>query len=142
MQNSFLKPAKLTENWKLTFARLAREGVNCLNCDSLTCNWSTLFGKFEQFSLLLTTARQARLTGFDQLLLIFCLKVKLLKNNFYYTYSRWFWIFDQLLLFWQTACHVLASCHFHVDQFFQAIAIWAVEHLPLATYVSMPKFWI
>jgi hypothetical protein len=32
-------------------------------------------------------------------LLIFCLKVKLLKNNFQYTYSRWVSIFEQLSLF-------------------------------------------
>jgi hypothetical protein len=32
--------------------------------------------------------------------------VKLLENNFYYTYGRWFLIFDQFSLFW----HLLKSC--------------------------------
>ncbi len=33
--------------------------------------------------------------------LICCLKVKLLKNNFYYRYGRWFLIFNQFSLFCQ-----------------------------------------
>ena len=38
--------------------------------------------------------------------LIFCLKVKLLENDFQYRYGRWFSIFDQLSLFW----HLLEWC--------------------------------
>ncbi len=35
--------------------------------------------------------------------LICCLKVKLLENNFYYTYGRWVLIFNQFSLFLSTA---------------------------------------
>jgi hypothetical protein len=31
-------------------------GVNCSSCDCSTRNWLTLFGHFNQFSLLLTTS--------------------------------------------------------------------------------------
>jgi hypothetical protein len=34
----------------------------------------------------------------NEQLLIFCLKVKLLKTDFQYTYGRWFSIFEQLSL--------------------------------------------
>jgi hypothetical protein len=50
---------------------------------------------------------------------ICCLKVKLLEINFYYTYGRWFLIFNQFSLFFSTAQLRQAVGIFVLTSFFE-----------------------
>ncbi len=71
--------------------------------------------------------------------LIFCLKVKLLENNFYYTYGRWFLIFNQLSLFFNVCSNCFEQLYFCVDHFFELLQF---EQLNISQIKSFDKFFI
>jgi hypothetical protein len=58
LKNQRHNPSKQNGGWNNLFLRVGMNWSNC-NCstrDWSTCNWWTLFGQFDQFSLLLSTA--------------------------------------------------------------------------------------